>query len=44
MGDRPYSYPASLAKEVLTALFTGAALALQIYAGGARFNARSRSS
>lgn len=50
---RPPWYPAELARQLLrigwfslpvvglTALFTGAALALQIYAGGARFNAES---
>ena len=50
---RPPFYPSELSKQVLrigyyslpvvglTALFTGGALALQIYAGGARFNAES---
>jgi phospholipid/cholesterol/gamma-HCH transport system permease protein len=50
---RPPWYPAELGRQLLrigwfslpvvgmTALFTGAALALQIYAGGARFNAES---
>jgi phospholipid/cholesterol/gamma-HCH transport system permease protein len=50
---RPPFYPAEFARQLLrigyfslpvvglTALFTGAALALQIYAGGARFNAES---
>ena len=50
---RPPFYPRELAVQLLhvgwlslpvvglTALFTGAALALQIYAGGARFNAES---
>jgi phospholipid/cholesterol/gamma-HCH transport system permease protein len=50
---RPPFYPAEFGRQLLrigwfslpvvglTALFTGAALALQIYAGGARFNAES---
>ncbi len=50
---RPPWYPAELGQQLLrigyfslpvvglTALFTGAALALQIYAGGARFNAET---
>ncbi|TVQ56316.1 MAG: ABC transporter permease [Rhodobacteraceae bacterium] len=50
---RPPYYPAEFGRQLLrigwfslpvvglTALFTGAALALQIYAGGARFNAES---
>jgi phospholipid/cholesterol/gamma-HCH transport system permease protein len=50
---RPPFYPGELGRQLLrigwfslpvvgmTALFTGAALALQIYAGGARFNAES---
>ena len=50
---RPPWYPAEFARQLLkigyfslpvvgmTALFTGGALALQIYAGGARFNAES---
>jgi phospholipid/cholesterol/gamma-HCH transport system permease protein len=50
---RPPFYPAELARQLLhvgyfslpvvglTAIFTGGALALQIYSGGARFNAES---
>ena len=50
---RPPFYPGEFARQILrigyfslpvvgmTALFTGAALALQIYSGGARFNAES---
>lgn len=50
---RPPWYPAEIARQLLrigyfslpvvglTAFFTGAALALQIYTGGARFNVRN---